>query len=184
MTTLKELTWEKHKDAESTAFVKKMLKKELTEYQYYVHLSNQASMYWFLEKYASENELFKGVEELKRCENMLMDLKNIEKQYGFKHPLNTPSTEMYISHLRKIKSDREKLLAHMYVRYMGDLYGGQILKNLIPVPYKTHYDFEGNIEELKSKFRSKIHIGLANEANLCFDFIINVLNDLEKDLDL
>jgi heme oxygenase (biliverdin-producing, ferredoxin) len=179
MTTLKDLTWESHKRAEKCLFIKKLLKKELTPYQYYVYLSNQASMYWFLESYASEHDIFDGIEEIKRSKNMLDDLKGIEQEFSFRHPIHTKTTDRYLSYIRSIASDKEKLLAHVYVRHLGDLSGGQIIKRFAPVTQLKHYQFDGDPEELKSRFREKTSLTLAAEANKCFDFMIDFFHDLE-----
>jgi len=179
MTTLKDLTKENHTRAEKCLFVKKLLKKQLSLYQYYVYLSNQAVMYWFLESYASEHGIFDGIEEMKRSSHMLDDLKNMEREYGFHHPLHTPTTEQYISYIRAIASDKEKLLAHVYVRHLGDLSGGQIIKRFVPVAYTKHYDFDGDPEEIKSRFKERTSIELALEANKCFEFMIDFFKDLE-----
>lgn len=184
MTTLKELTWESHKRAEKCLFIKKLLKKQLLPYQYYVYLSNQAVMYWFLESYASENDIFDGIEEMKRSSHMLDDLKNMEQEYGFQHPIHTPTTERYLSYIRTIASNKEKLLAHVYVRHLGDLSGGQIIKRFVPVAYTKHYEFDGDPEEIKTRFKERTTLELAPEANRCFDFMVDFFHDLEVQFEL
>jgi heme oxygenase (biliverdin-producing, ferredoxin) len=179
MNNLKDLTWESHKRAEKSIFIKKLLKKEITPYQYYVYLSNQASMYWFLENFATEQEIFDGIEEMKRSQYILDDLKHMELEYGFRQPPPTKTTERYIEYIRSIALDRKKLLAHVYVRHMGDLSGGQIIKRFVPVAHTKHYEFEGNTEEIKTRFRERTSIELADEANKCFDFMIDFFRDLE-----
>lgn len=179
MTTLKDLTWENHKRAEKCLFIKKLLKKQLTPKQYYIYLSNQAVMYWFLESYASEHGIFDGIEEMKRSQHMLDDLRNMEKEYGFTHPLNTKTTEQYLSYIRTISPKKERLLAHVYVRHLGDLSGGQIIKRFVPVAYTKHYEFDGNPEEIKTRFKERTTLDLAPEANKCFDFMVDFFHDLE-----
>jgi len=177
--TLKELTKERHTKAEKTLFIKKLLKKELTPHQYYVYLSNQASMYWFLESYASDHGIFDGIEEMKRLRHILDDLKGIEKEYGFRRPIHTKTTERYLSFIRDHGGDKETLLAHVYVRHLGDLSGGQIIKRFVPVTQTKHYDFNGNTEEIKTKFKKRVPVALAPKANECFDFMIDFFKDLE-----
>jgi heme oxygenase len=179
MTTLKELTWENHKRVEKCLFVKKLLKKELTPYQYYVYLSNQCSMYWFLELSATKLGIFDGIKEIIRSAKMLEDLKNIEKEFGFSHPIHTTTTERYRDYIKNISTDKDKLLSHVYVRHLGDLSGGQIIKRFIPVSHTTHYDFDGDVEDLKTRFKEKLRLEHANEANICFDFMFDFFKDLE-----
>lgn len=183
MTTLKELTKQNHTNAEKQIFVKKLLKRELTPEQYYIYLSNQAVMYWFLESYADDHEIFSGIEEMKRSKRILDDLLNIEKEYGFRHPIHTKTTEQYLSYIRTIASDKNKLLAHVYVRHLGDLSGGQIIKKFVPVKYTSHYDFDGDPEEIKARFKDRTTIDLAPEANKCFEYVIDFFRDLERQFD-
>ncbi len=58
MSNLRELTKEEHRRAERTAFMNRMLKKQITPYQYYVYLSNQLYVYIALEYCAAEVDIF------------------------------------------------------------------------------------------------------------------------------
>lgn len=179
-TTLKDLTWESHKRAEKCLFVKKLLKREISPHQYYIYLSNQAVMYWFLESYASEHGIFDDIEEMKRSDHMLDDLIKMEREHGYSHPVHTKTTERYLAYTRAISHDKNKLMAHVYVRHLGDLSGGQIIKRFVPVPYTKHYEFDGNTEEIKSRFKERTSLDLAPEANKCFEFVTDFFIDLEK----
>jgi heme oxygenase len=179
MTTLKDLTWESHKRAEKCAFVKKLLRKEITPEQYYIYLSNQAVMYWLLEDFAQKQNLFSGIEVMKRSSHMLEDLTSMRREYGFEYPRNTPTTERYVSYLRTHQTNKDLLLAHIYVRHLGDLSGGQIIKRFVPVNQTKHYEFDGDPEEIKRKFKEKVSIEHAAEANVCFDYMIDFFRDLE-----
>lgn len=181
-TSLKDLTWSNHIKAEKTAFMKRMLKRQITPREYYIYLSNQLVMYHSLEHYAEENNLFEGIEDIKRVFNIQEDLISMESEHGFKVPHTLKSTEQYISHITKIQDDPDKLLAHMYVRYFGDLSGGQIIKKLVPGP-TYYYEFGERAEALKGIFASKLKVSLADEANTCFIMTIDFLNELERYLD-
>jgi len=184
MTSLKDLTWESHKKAEKCAFVKKLLKKELTPEQYYVYLSNQATMYWFLEDFASKHKIFDDMPEMRRANRLLEDITEIRKEYGFGYLTSLSTTEKYVHHLRAHRQDKDKLLAHVYVRHLGDLSGGQIIKRFVPVSHIRHYEFDGNVEDIKTRFKQKVSVEHAPEANVCFDFMVDFFADLEAHLDL
>lgn len=184
MDNLRELTHEQHKNAERSLFVKKMLKKELTPRQYYVYMSNQLLMYSMLEHYAEKAGIFEGIEDVKRTMAIHKDLVELEKEFGFKIPRHLKSTGDYIDYMNQIAEDKDKLLAHVYVRHMGDLSGGQILKKLIPAGSGHHYQFDRDVNELKGKIREKLHDGLAEEARTCFNMVKSFMEELEASLDL
>lgn len=181
MNNLKELTHEQHKNAERSLFVKKLLKKEITPYQYYIYMCNQFLMYTTLEGYASELGVLDGIEEIKRGVSISKDLQELEREHGFEIPIHLKSTGNYIQYIRSISEDPEKLLAHIYVRHMGDLSGGQIIKRFVPGS-GNHYVFESDVNELKEKVRAKLHDGLADEAKLCFNMIKEFMEELEISL--
>jgi heme oxygenase (biliverdin-producing, ferredoxin) len=183
MNNLKDLTHEQHKNAERSLFVKKLLKKEITPYQYYIYLCNQFLMYTTLEGYALEIGVLDGIEEIKRGTSIAKDLQELEKEYGFEIPVHLKSTGNYIQYIRKISEDSEKLLAHIYVRHMGDLSGGQIIKRFVPGS-GNHYHFETDVNELKERVRAKLHDGLAEEAKVCFAMIKEFMEELESSLDM
>jgi heme oxygenase (biliverdin-producing, ferredoxin) len=181
MNNLKELTHEQHKNAERSLFVKKLLKQEITPYQYYVYLTNQFLMYTTLESYALQIGILNGIEDIQRGNAISKDLQELEKEYGFEMPVHLKITGDYMSHIRDISNDPEKLLAHIYVRHMGDLSGGQIIKRFV-TGSGNHYVFESDINELKEKVRFKLHDGLADEAKICFNMIRDFMKELETSL--
>jgi heme oxygenase len=179
MNNLKELTHEQHKNAERSLFVKKLLKKEITPYQYYIYLCNQFLMYTTLETHATDAGVLIGIEDIKRGNAIAKDLKELEKEYGFEIPIHLKSTSDYMRYIYKIHEEPEKLLAHIYVRHMGDLSGGQIIKKFIHGSGQ-HYQFETDVSELKEKVRAKLHDGLADEAKVCFNMIKTFMEELEN----
>jgi heme oxygenase len=58
------------------------------------------------------------------------------------------------------------------------MYGGQMIKKRNPGS-GTMYDFD-NVEELKIRVRSMLSDDLAEEANRCFEFAIQLFTELEK----
>lgn len=77
-----------------------------------------------------------------------------------------PATRSYVARLRELEEAQpELLLAHGYVRYLGDLSGGQLLKSIVKASLATEgstgtsfFDF-GDIEEttrLARRFRSAL----------------------------
>lgn len=183
---LKRLTWENHKEAERTKFMARLLSRELTSEQYYIYLSNQYRCYRALEYYASlqgwfdfENE---DLEPIRRAHLMIEDLEEMELTLGFQRPYITISTIAYEAYIESIKKDKDKLLAHIYVRHMGDLSGGQMIKKLIPGPVRS-YQFDCDTADLKARVRSRLHDGLVDEANDCFVMVQRFLDELQHYFD-
>ena len=183
MNNLKELTHEQHKSAEKSLFIKKLLKQELSNWEYYVYLSNQFMAYAVLEQYASELGILTDIKEIKREESISADLKELEIEHNFEQAPIMESTLAYMKHIHKIAEDPEKLLAHIYVRHMGDLSGGQVIKRYVPGSGK-YYQFSVDTNVLKEKLREKLNDDMADEARLCFKLIKDIMIELEKVLDL
>lgn len=179
MSNLKELTHDNHKRVEHTRFAHRLLKRMITPQQYYIYLTNQISAYFVLEEAARNRGVLSGIESISRARNISKDLNELEAQYGFEPSPILPSVKMYVDYIQSISDDADRLMAHIYVRHMGDLSGGQIIKRFIPGS-GMHYCFDGDVDELKNKIRVKLHDGLATEANICFDKIFEFFEELEN----
>jgi heme oxygenase len=178
--SLKDLTMENHKKAERAAFVRRLMKKELTINQYYIYLCNQAIMYAKLEFLAEKAGVLVGIEDIERTYKMIADIQALKSEYPFSKFKIYDATTTYIDYLETLKDDPHALLAHVYVRHMGDLSGGQIIKKYLPGP-ATHYDFDCDVDDLKERVRAKLDDSLADEANKCFDAIQEIFQEMELD---
>lgn len=174
--SLKELTWEVHQRAERTEFARKLLK-GLTPEEYYKYIYNQYLIYSVL-----ETHVYNKIPEIRDvCRTSLIyeDVKELEVKYNVPHAtadMIMPVVIEYEKHVFNL--DIDGLLAHVYVRHFGDMYGGQMIKKRNPGSGKM-YDFD-NVEELKTRIRSMLHDGMAAEANRCFEFAIKLFTQLES----
>ena len=175
MSALKELTWEIHQRAERTSFARKLLK-GLTPEEYYRYIYNQYFIYIALETKAVE--LFPDLKDIFRAEKIYEDLRELERDFGIvtTEKMFCHVVKKYDQHLQLL--DKNGILAHIYVRHFGDMYGGQMIKKRNPGSGKM-YDFT-NVEELKTKVRSMLSDDMAGEANRCFEFAIELFEELEK----
>jgi heme oxygenase len=86
------------------------------------------------------------------------------------------SVKDYVSYIRKLE-DPKRILAHLYTWHMGDMFGGQMIKTMIPAPH-THLTFD-NAKELMTTLRTMITDDLADEANTAFDWAIKILSEYD-----
>lgn len=173
MTSLKHATWEVHQKAERTEFARRLLK-GLPPNEYYRYLSNQYRIYVALETAASE--ILSEFPNMKRAQRMKEDLEELEVIYqlGYDPTLICPVVENYSHYVKNL--DRSGLVAHLYVRHFGDMYGGQLIKKRNPGS-GTMYTFD-DVENLKTQFRQMLNDDMASEANQCFVFAVRLFEEL------
>lgn len=135
-TILREGTSEEHKAAESSAFIRCFMKGILEKGTYARHLEAFYYVYESMEEELERNKnnlVLKSIyfPELYRKNALLEDLQFF---YGIWKPNDhqpSVATQDYVKRIRKISETQPELLAaHSYVRYLGDLSGGQILKKV------------------------------------------------------
>jgi heme oxygenase len=78
--------------------------------------------------------------------------------------------------------DEKSLLAHLYTWHMGDMYGGQMIKKILPGSH-SNLEFE-NAEELKTNLRAKLDDSLGNEANKAFEWAIKIMDTYNNELSM
>jgi heme oxygenase len=174
--SLKDLTWEHHKNAERQVFVKELLGGSITNERYATYLFNQHPAYNTLEMLAMMHGLFDGVPELRRAPRIHEDYQELWAD-EFTQPSLCKSVKEYMDHLMSIRDDSEKLMAHVYVRHMGDLSGGQMIARKVPGK-GLFYQFDKGHDELKAHIRERINDDMADEAKLCFDYATKLFQEL------
>jgi heme oxygenase len=175
MTTIKDLTWEHHKEAERQEFVKVLMSGKINPQFYATYLWNQHKKYDILEAIATMHGLLDDLFEVRRKNAIHEDYLELwENQLP---PPIVESTNEYIGHMKEIMHDADAVMAHIYVLHMGDLSGGQMIRR--KVPGKTRmYDFDGDTAELKEKIRSKIDDSMADEAKFVFESSTKLFKEL------
>jgi heme oxygenase len=160
---------------ENLPFTQYLLGGTITKPDYVVYLSEMLAIYQHLERLAIEAGLFEGMEELPRAQHMQADLAELAPDYQAEL---LPSTQEYLAYLDQLaQSDRaDQLFAHVYVRHMGDLYGGKLIARGVPGTGRW-YQFE-NRSDLAKKFNERITLDLADEAIVAFDNYNNIFQDL------
>ena len=179
--SLKDLTWEHHKNAERQEFVKVLMSGAMSPDAYATFLYNQHPCYNLLEVIAMTHGLLDDIPEVRRAPQIFVDYEELWEDKETP-PRLLAVTKEYTDHIMSIKDDKEKIMAHLYVRHMGDLSGGQMIRKKVPGK-GTMFDFDGDINVLKEKIRAKIHDGLADEAKLCFDFATKAFKEMTSNVD-
>ena len=130
MLDIKELTKEQHKNAERKEFVSVLMSGNIDPWLYATYLYNQYHCYRALEDRAIENSLFVDTPNLPRANRIRKDYNHLWTLD--EAPALTDSTIEYMKHIETIKEDAQSLYAHIYVRHMGDLRGGQMIRKKTP----------------------------------------------------
>lgn len=173
--SLRELTAEKHKDAERQTFVKELLGGNITEERYATFLYNLHPIYNVLEMFAMANGLLADILEVRRAPSIHADYQELWKEIT--PPKLCPTVPKYMQYIKdELANNPDRLMAHLYVRHMGDLAGGQMIAKCVPGS-GTMYKFD-NVEELKTKIRTKLKDTMGDEANMAFDFAIDLMKDM------
>jgi heme oxygenase len=176
MSKIKELTWEHHKNAERQEFAKLLISGNIHPDLYATYLWNQHKKYDILEALASANGLYAEIgADIRRKVLIEADIAELWKHD--REPKLVSSTIQYLQHMRNIMQDREKLIAHMYVFYLGDMSGGQMIKSKVPGEGRM-YEFDGDVKELKEKIKSMTTDEMADEAKYVFESSTNLFKEL------
>ena len=156
-----------HKKAEETLLAKRLIAGELSLEQWNYFLCNQYFIYNFIEKQGIIE-----VNSIKRCDKIIDD---IGKFPNLIHPIVLD----YIVYLSKL--DKKDLWAHIYVKYLGDLYGGKMISDACK--WKSScLQFE---DREASIFYIRQHtIDCSTEELVkAFEWVINIYSELIKEID-
>lgn len=180
--SLKDLTHDAHRRAETQPFVKVLFSGKIDPQVYAAYLFNQHKMYDVLEAMSMMHGLLNDYPAIRRAPNILADFEELWTDKN-SLPVTVPATNKYIDYLMTIKDDPKKLLAHLYVRHFGDLSGGQMIAKRVPGSGK-YYQFDGDTTEIKNILRSKLDDSLADEALICFEQATEFFQDMQSTLDV
>ena len=206
---LREGTKHSHTMAENTAYMKCFLKGIVKQEPFRKLLSNLYFVYSALEAALLRNCNHPVVSaiyfpQLNRKAHIEEDLAYYYGDNWREVIAPSEAGRDYVAHIHEISNTQPELLvAHAYVRYLGDLSGGQALKNIVrsalelPVDLGTRfYEFDafpsvGEIREFKGQYRDALNslpvdeelaTKIVAEANYAFSLNRNVLNSLEPEV--
>jgi heme oxygenase len=210
---LRQSTSREHAAAESTSFFRRLFQGEVTERQYAEYLAGLQQIYLALENnlrqcHAAHQPAGRFYQQgLLRADALLQDISFYAPGLSptqIVHEGPQPLRRAVHRYCRAIdeaaRADNLLLPAHAYVRYLGDLSGGQILGKCVA----EHFGLAGNapqglqfyrfpgiadIGEFKNHFRAQLDTlppdqdaaeRIENEAKLAFRLNILLLESLEE----
>jgi len=143
--SLKKLTDSIHKEAEQTKWSQLLVAGNINEHQYGQYLYNLLHIYSTLETRANDLGIFKNqdLKWIRRVLPLYLDLGWFKYETGYEE-----STLKYVEYINNL--DRNGVLAHMYVRHFGDMYGGSIIaKKLMNINDTTRA--KNHLERIKEE---------------------------------
>ncbi len=195
-----------HTMAENVGFVKCFLKGVVEKSSYRKLVGNFYFIYSAMEEEMEKHQNHPIVSkinfpQLNRKQTLEEDL---SYYYGFNWREQiqlSPAGEAYVQRIREISAtEPELLIAHSYTRYLGDLSGGQILKNIAVTAMNlgegqgtAFYEFAEitDEKEFKAKYRQTLDElpideatadRIVNEANAAFGMNMKMFQELEGNL--
>lgn len=175
MSILREVTQERHQQIENLPFIQYLLHGKITKEHYIIYLAEMLEIYRHLETLATLEGLLVDMPELPRANRMWEDLQELAPG----HQTNlTDATRDYLRYLRDLfAGDRSsQLFAHVYVRHLGDMYGGKLIARRVPGTGRW-YEFD-NRADLVKRFNAHLSMDLADEALVAFDWFGKIFQDL------
>ena len=203
---LRKGTTKSHSMAENVSFVKSFLGGVVDKNSYRILVANLYFVYSAIEEEIENNRYHPSVSliyfpELNRKKSLEKDL---EYYYGMNwRNLVRPSsvTQSYVERVHSIgKHQPELLVSHAYTRYMGDLSGGQILKNIAKnamqlsddkgTEFYLFRDID-NEKEFKMQYKKALNLipvtdsqidVVISEANVAFSLNMKMFQELNSNI--
>lgn len=143
---LRQGTAKSHSMAENVSFVKSFLGGVINKNSYRVLVANLYFVYSAIEQEMLNNRYNPMLQpiyfpELNRKNSLEKDLLYYYGSSWRQDIEPSAATRMYVDRIHNIGQNQpELLISHVYTRYMGDLSGGQILKNIAKNAMRLHAD--------------------------------------------
>jgi heme oxygenase len=200
VTALREGTIELHREAERAGIMRELLRGRVTRGEYCALLRNLHALYATLEASLLRHAAVPAISlislpVLARAAALASDLESLHGARWEREILLMPAMVRYVERLDELaRADPRALLAHAYVRYLGDLSGGQIVRRVIASALaltegsgQAFYRFSEAPEVLVARLRSALdsialtpeeQARLVDEARLAFRYHVELFDQL------
>jgi len=177
---LRELLQDIHTKAEESEFATKLMSGNMDPVLYGLYLYNQFQIYSALENRAIKFPFY--IKNLKGMGRMFaLDADRL----GYHYPVKMmPSTKRYMKYCENLT--KEQVIAHLYVRHFGDMYGGQMISKKIPACNAEgksqhtdgyYYKFDGKSGYINT-IRSLLDDDMEPECRIVFQYAIDLFKEL------
>jgi heme oxygenase len=177
--SLKELPASKHQEAENTAFMKAVFAKTLPQEAWTDWTYQKTLFYGAIEGAAGACGLLHDLPDIRRAFYLFQDFTESWDK-SISNPKFRPIVVDYYTYILSISKDPQKIMAHLYVWHMGDMFGGQMIKKIVPGPHRNLEFKDAGL--LMTNIRAKLDDSMADEANLAFDWAIRMMKDYDTSL--
>lgn len=177
--SLKEQTKVNHDRAENTKFMLAVFKKRMPVNVWADFTYQKSNFYASIETVARDAGLTTDMLEIERALKLYQDAKELT---GGNFPKLRAETIAYSRYILDLVGQPNKIMAHLYTWHMGDLFGGQMIKKMLPPPHRN-LEF-GDVDALKAKVRAKLDDSMGEEANIAFEWAIKIMSTYDNELDL
>lgn len=178
--SLKELTWDSHQAAEATPFMQAVFNKRMPVRVWGDYTFQKSAIYNTIENVCRYNKLTLDILDIERSVHLYLDAQEILGDMSTVRM--RPVAGEYIRYLLSLVDEPNRILAHLYVWHMGDLFGGQMIKKVLPPPHRN-LDF-ADVDILKTNIRAKLDNSMADEANIAFNWAIKLMETYKNELNI
>lgn len=175
--SLKELTKDLHTEAETTALAKLLLTGNISPELYTNYLYQMIAVYGPVEFGCKLLGFFDSMPGIERLPGIFQDFK--ELAHPSTHYELLPETLEYNRYVLDLLNDKDRkhlIKAHLYVRHMGDLFGGQYIAKKVPGSGQF-YKFD-DVDGLRNAIRAELTDDLGDEARIAFEWAIKIMKAL------
>jgi heme oxygenase len=176
--SLKEITKDVHNEAEHTPFMKAVFKKTMPHAVWADYTYQKSVIYGSIENVARYEGLTLDCLDIERAIPLYLDAKEMTDG---KFPRIRQATIDYSRYLLDLVGQKDKIMAHLYVWHMGDLFGGQMIKKVMPEFPHRNLDFT-DVEALKVTIRAKLDDSMGDEAIEAFKWAMKLMETYENEL--